>query len=224
MSNVIVNPYSFVTGGDPQITNIFNEAVYTWETDAGASGCSIESGDDPSGNGESAGSVGSPYWRRGKTTIESFNSKTFVWKFTWAREGADEANNSILTLANFEWADTNTPPTDKKQIKFQCQNGTQAYFRAQTSTASNTSTIDGSFLQGAGTTRYYTVTGNGSQWKAQSWSDSDRTTDEITTSDLGFPADWLDADAIDNVTFGSFGTDSSDFIVSSVSVSYDGGE
>ena len=28
--------------GDPQVTNIFNEANYTWETDAGASGCSIE--------------------------------------------------------------------------------------------------------------------------------------------------------------------------------------
>ena len=197
--------------------NFFNTSNYTWTT-AGDSGNTITNGDDPTGQGASAGTLSTT--RRSYTTIPSGNTKTFVWKFTWARGGSDEANNSILTLANFLWNDS-TPTGDEKNIKFQCSNGDVGFWRAQTATASVTSTQDGTFLQATGTTRYYTVTGDGTNWKAQSWSDSDRTTDEETTGDLGFPADWTSTDAIDNLTFGSFGTESSDFVVSDVSVLWD---
>lgn len=227
MSNVVVNPYRFVSGGDPQVTNIFNESNYTWTT-AGDSGCSITSGDDPSGYGTSTGSLST--YRRAKTTITSGNTKTFEWKFTWYRATGDNANNSILTLANFDWADT-TPTGSQKNIKFQCSNETLAFWRVQTATGSNqgASPHNGDFLQDPDTTRYYTVTGNGSTWKAESWSNSARTTDNITTdttspSGIDFPSDWLTTDAIDNVIFGSFGTQASNYTVSEVSVSWDGGE
>jgi hypothetical protein len=210
--------YQFKEGGGIQVENVFG-SDYTWAT-AGDSGCSITTGNDPSGYGTSAGTLSS--YRRAKTTITSGNTKTFVWKFTWSRNSGDSANNSILTLANFDWADS-TPSGDQKNIKFQTSNGNVAFWRAQTATASVTSTQDGTFLQAAGTTRYYTVTGDGTNWKAQSWSDSDRTTDEETTGDLGFPADWTSTDAIDNLTFGSFGTASSDFTVKEVSVKWDSG-
>ena len=225
----LTNPYRYATGGDPQVTNIFNEANYTWAT-AGASGSSITSGDDPTGYGTSAGGVGSPYWRRAKTTITSGNTKTFEWKFTWTRNSGDQANNSILTLANFDWADT-TPTGNEKNIKFQTSNTDLAFWRAQTATGSNqgASPHNDDFLQAVGTTRYYSVTGDGTTWKAESWDNSARTTDLITTdttspSGIGFPSDWLTTDTIDNVIFGAFGGDSSDFTVSEVSVSWDGGE
>ena len=82
--------------------NFFNTSNYTWTT-AGDSGNTITNGDDPTGQGASAGTLSTT--RRSYTTIPSGNTKTFVWKFTWARGGSDEANNSILTLANFLWND-----------------------------------------------------------------------------------------------------------------------
>ena len=161
-------------------------------------------------------------YRRGKTTITSGNTKTFVWIFTWSRNSGDQANNSIFTLANFDWADS-TPSGDEKNIKFQTSNTNVGFWRVQTASASVTSTQNSDFLQAAGTTRYYTVTGDGTNRKAQSWSDSARTTDEETTGDLGFPSDWLTTDPINKITFGSFGTADSNFTVKDISVKWDSG-
>ena len=211
--------FRFKEGGEAQANNVFNATNYTWVT-AGNSGVTITTGDDGTGQGVSAGTLSS--YRRGKTTITSGNTKTFVWKFTWTRNSGDAANNSIFTLANFDWSDS-TPSGDQKNIKFQCSNGNVGFWRAQTASASVTSTQDGTFLQSAGTTRYYTVTGDGTNWKAQSWDNAARTTDEKTTGNLAFPSDWLTTDPIDNITLGSFGTASSDFTVKEVSVKWDSG-
>ena len=211
--------YRRKAGGEAQANNVFNATNYTWAT-AGNSGNTITTGDDGTGQGVSSGSLSS--YRRGKTTITSGNTKTFVWKFTWSRNSGDQANNSIFTLANFDWADS-TPSGDEKNIKFQTSNTNVGFWRVQTASASVTSTQNSDFLQAAGTTRYYTVTGDGTNWKAQSWSDSARTTDEETTGDLGFPSDWLTTDPINNITFGSFGTADSNFTVKDISVKWDSG-
>lgn len=235
MSNFVVNPYSFATGGDPQVTNIFNEANYTWITaGTGASFFTINSADDPTGYGKcdyasgSFSGVGS-----GRTSITSGNTKEFVFKFTFTTGAGNSNQDSIAPmLTSFVWADS-TPDVNNKFIKFQCSNTNVAFFRAQTGTASITTEQDNEFIVTSGT-RYFTIEGNGTTWTAKSWSNSDRTVGELvakqkdgTNTDLPFPADWETTNAMDMFQFGagaSAGTGDMDFTISEVSVSWDGGE
>jgi len=232
MSNFVVNPYSFVTGGDPQVTNIFNESNYTW-TFVRPTYFTVNSGDDPTGYcktdyaGSSFSGNGS-----GRTTITSGNTKEFVFKFTFTTGSDNSDNDSIAPmLTSFVWADS-TPDVNNKFIKFQCSNGDAAFFRAQTGTASITTEQDGEFIVGPGDTRYFTIEGNGTTWTAKSWSNSARTTDELvakqsgaTNTDLPFPSDWTTTNAMDMFQFGSgAGNNTMDFTISEVSVSWDGGE
>jgi hypothetical protein len=110
----------------------------------------------------------------------------------------------MLALASFDWADS-TPSAGEKFIKFQWSGGNKAFWRAQTGTESKSTIQNDQFLQAEGSTRYYTVTGDGSSWKAQSWSDSDRTTDEESTVDVDFPSDWLTTSDLSKLIFGSWG-------------------
>jgi len=200
MSQNIVQPYRYVTNGAPQVQNCFNTAVYTWTV---TTGFVITSGDDPDGNVEGT-STPAPYGRALTSSLTTTSSsKDFVWKFTYERKTGDTANNSLLTLSSFDWADT-TPAAGEKFIKLQWSNGNKAFWRAQTGTESKSTVQDSQFLQAVNSTRFYSVTGNGTTWKAQSWSDEDRTVDEESTVDVDFPSDWLTTSDLSKLILGSW--------------------
>jgi len=196
----LTSSYRYVTNGAPQVQNCFNDAVYTWTL---TTGFALTSADDPDGYVEGT-STPLPYGRAITSDLQvDGNTKDFVWKFTYERKTGDSANNSMLALASFDWADS-TPSAGEKFIKFQWSGGNKAFWRAQTGTESKSTIQDGQFLQAIGSTRYYTVTGDGSQWKAQSWSDEDRTVDEETTVDVDYPSDWLTTSDLSKLVFGSW--------------------
>lgn len=220
----LTNPFRFgVAMGDPQVTNVYNTGNYTWSF-VESSYFSVTNGDDPTGSGNFAYSGGDfSGYGRGLTDILAGNTKLFQLKFAHTRNSGDNANNLAIFLTSYNWAD-DTPTGSEKFIKFQTSNGNLAFFRAQTSTASNTTPQDTQFLQAEGTTRYYNITGDGTQWKAQSWSDADRTTDEETTADMDFPSDWTTTNDLDIFGFGTWsGYHGMNGNVSSTSVRWDNG-
>ena len=223
----LVNPYVYAAAGcNAQVTDIFDTGAYTWTSaGSGASKFSVTSGTDPSGFVQ-CGYGGQTFSGYGNalTTITGRNTKTFEWKFTYERQSGDNADNSVTLLTSYGWAD-DTPTGTAAFLKFQQSNKTLAFFRAQTATASVTTPQDGTFLQPADNTdRYYTVTGNGTTWKGESWSDSARTADHLSTSDMAFPSDWATTDDLDMFGVGGWsGYWAMGFIVKEVSVCWDNG-
>ena len=208
-------------GGDPQIDDVFNSSnTYSFVQSV----TTVTAGDDPTGKiVTSFSNQAFSGYSRGMTSITSGNSKTFVIKFTWERGSGDVGNNNTNFFSSYDWAD-NSPASGHKFIRFFQANGNRARFRLQTGSATVTSADDDDFLQATGTTRYYTITGNGSTWKGQSWSNSARTTDEETTADLSFPSDWTTTAAIDRWGVGSWsGYYAANFTLSDVSVKWDSG-
>ena len=214
--------YQFKEGGGNQVENVFNSSnTYTF---AESSYVTVTAGDDPTGKvvTDFSASAFSGY-SKAQTSITSGNSKTFVIKFTWNRGSGDGANNNTVFFSSFDWAD-NTPSSGHKFIKFFTANGNKAIFRLQTGSETVSSADDDDFLQATGTTRYYTITGNGSTWKGQSWSNSARTTDEETTADLSFPSDWTTTAGIDKWGVGSWsGSHATSQTISEVSIKYNSG-
>ena len=211
-------------GCDAQVTNIYNTSNYSWSF-VQPSYVTVTNGDDDAGGLGDMSQNGQQFsgYGRGVTEITSRSTKTFEFKFTYNRQSGDAGNNNVILLSSYEWAD-DTPSGSEKFIKFQVSNGNIAFFRAQTASASVTTTQDAEFFQAVGT-RYYTISGDGTNWKAQSWSDSDRTTDEKDTGNQSFPADWVSTNALDLFIFGGFsGYHANQFQVSETSVCWDNGE
>ena len=81
-------------------------------------------------------------------------------------------------------------------------------------------------LQGTGTTKYYTITGNGTTAKIEYWASSDRSgTADESSGNVSFPSAWLTRDVIDSVTFGGWGGGNNviNIDVHDVSIKWDSG-
>jgi len=222
----LTNPFRFtVPMGDPQVTNVYNTGNYTWTmAGTGSSYVAVTNGDDPSGSLDIAYSNGAfSGWGRGMTDILAGNTKLFQFNFAYHRGGGDNANNTAFFLTSYNWAD-DSPTGSDKIIKMQNSNGNLAFFRAETASESKTTNQDSAFIQATDTTFYYSITGDGSTWKGQRWSDADRTADEISTSDMDFPSDWTDGNDLDKLGGGVWsGYWGNTFSTSITSVRWDNG-
>ena len=121
--------------------------------------------------------------------------------------------------------DDNGASGSNKRINLRMVNGNRVDFMLDS--GSSTSTEDDTLsLQGTSTTKYYTITGNGTSAKCEYWSTSARSgTPDDATGNVSFPTGWLSDDAIDTITFGAWGGGSNAINVTfnEVSIKWDSG-
>ena len=204
-------------GGAAQNTNLFN-LTYSTEKQA-----AITAGDDPTGKCVVTHDASNPESRAYTTFGTSGNTKTFEIKFTIARGGSDTGNNWGMWLGSDDWDDDGAGGTNKR-INVRMSNGNTHIFEVADDDDENTSTSLA--VAGTGTTKYYTITGNGTNAKCEYWASSARSgTAESSSGDVSFPTAWLTRDAIDTVTFGGWGGGGNAINVtfSDVSIKWDSG-
>ena len=204
-------------GGAAQNTNIFNLS-YSTEKQA-----AITAADDPTGKCVDTHNASNPESRAYATLGTSGNTKTFEIKFTITRGGSDTGNNWGMWLGSDDWDDDGAGGTNKR-INVRMSNGNTHIFEVADAADENTSTSLA--VAGTGTTKYYTITGNGTNAKCEYWASSARSgTAESSSGDVSFPTAWLTRDAIDTVTFGGWGGGGNAINVtfSDVSIKWDSG-
>ncbi len=207
-----------VGDGSAQNTNIFN-LTYSTEKQA-----TITSGNDPTGKCVLTHTGSNPESKAWTTELTSGSTKTFEIKFTVARGSNDTGNNWGMFIGSDVW-DDNGASGSNKRIGFRMVNGNRVDFILDS--GSSTSTEDDTLsLQGTSTTKYYTITGNGTSAKCEYCSTSARSgTPDDATGNVSFPTGWLSDDAFDTITFGAWGGGSNAINVTfnEVSIKWDSG-
>lgn len=207
------------------LDNVFNAtggsgSTYYWV--AGGSGSSYVTqtdADDTSGKivVNHSGGAFSGYSRGiAPTLTDSYASggaetKTFVFKFKWYRGGSDAGNNNAFGIASYDWAD-NFPSngSNDKLLSFQLSNGNLAFARLRTgvvggSTSDVSTEQDADQMPSTGSSRYYTITGNGTTWKLESWTDTwSGSSGYHSSADMSFPTNWTTTAALDRFFTGTW--------------------
>ena len=218
-------------GGLAQVRNVFNTSNYTYTTSGQSGAVTVTNGDDPSGSVRINLGTGSTSPTYAIATFpDSFTTedKTFQIDFDYTRASSTSGDNVSFLLTSRTWSD-NAPPSGEKDMHFQVVNGGSSgatpsmRFKMHTATEQDGTDTNNDFTQGLGTTHHYRVTGDGTNWKFEKWTNAngDYTgSPDVDQTGLDFPSDWASTNPISKIQFGWQGYWYIDYTIKNVTAKF----